>query len=107
MTGSADFANILANKTGHQNQTSARMRASRHHVTAVCVWTHGRSVSASLVSAARTRSGLIKIDAIHVLTGLKAPHESRPTCYTSPHPLSFLLLFFFGFLIKWHLYTLC
>lgn len=59
-------------------------------MTAVWVWTHGRSVSASLVSPALTRSGLIKIDAIHVLTGLKAPHESRRTRHRTHFLFSFL-----------------
>lgn len=72
-------------------------------MTAVWVWTHGRSVSASLVNPALTRSGLIKIDAIHVLTGLKAPHETRPTRHGT-HFLSCFLVFFKN---KWRLCTAC
>lgn len=36
-----------------------------------------------------------------MLTGLKAPHESRPTRHTSPHSLSFL------FFNKWRICTAC
>lgn len=68
-----------------------RVDNSRHHVTAaLSVWTHG-GVCQSFPGEEGTRTGGIKIDAIHVLGGrLLKLHPTHPTWQTSSRPLVFV-----------------